>query len=208
MPASVIELDDDQSWDQAHRRWRDEVAPLIARDPDMPDRADRAWNWRRIRGLARVAGQRRQPRFFQIRCGEDERPAAMVLLLADERWPGNRRHPAVFLWYLSVATRGYLTYPDGTRPLDVGLAAIDTAVVVSLTGDAKGRLWLHADPNAGQPDLCRYYGLTANMGRIPSIAVPVLPSSFLKPRHNDERYFAFTEQFSGWAASRLDWLRT
>ncbi len=212
IPASIVELADDRTWGAALGEWRRDVAPLIAADPEMRDRADREWNWNQHRVVALLAGARRKPRFFQIRVGSDNRPAAMMLLLGNERWPGEETLPATYLWYLSVATRGFLTYPDGSRPIDVGLAAIDAAITVSLRSAAGGRVWLRADPNAGQPDLCKYYGLSANMARVPAPAVPRLPGYIrkgllMKVRPNDGRYFAFTPELARWAYRRLDWLR-
>ena len=85
----------------------------------------------------------------------------------------------------------------------VGLAALDTALVISLQGAAKGRLWLHADPNGGTA-LPGWYALNAAATRIPEGAFGSLPGDLARGvRSNDGRYFAFTHETAIWAYKRF-----
>jgi hypothetical protein len=64
--------------------WQREVQPLIDRGPA---RADVRWDWVvEIPALVFYGGRRRSPRMFQITVGPDNRPAAMIALLENERW--------------------------------------------------------------------------------------------------------------------------
>lgn len=164
---------------------------MISRDRSRPDRN---WDWGRLIPVLIIFGGRlRRGRLFQMTVGSDQRPAAMVALLENERWPADHLMTASFLWFVSTAPRALLETSDGNgsgcTPRLVGRAARQIAVIVALSGAAEGRLWLHADPRGGQPLFDWYSNL--GMAIVDPQSVPILPgyNASLPPRTNDGRYF-------------------
>lgn len=187
--------------------WHKQVKPVVAK---IEDRADRTWNWPLLNLALRAAAPTRRPRLLQLLVGPELRPAAMLALLASERWIDGQP-PSVFLWYVAAAPDSCLRVTTRQGRTDcpglVGQAALDTALVISLRGDAKGRLWLHADPEGGAA-LPRWYALSAACTLIPDRAFPFLPGDIARgERTNDSRYFAFTHETAVWAYQRFSAFR-
>ena len=190
-------------------RWHEDVQPKIAADAARPDRR---WNWAvMIPALLFAGARRRRPKLLQIVVGAEEVPAAMVAMLEEERWPEGGL-PAAYLWYVSTAPRHCVRVRTEAgrvgSPTMVGMAAIDAALTISVSGISGGRLWLHADP-AGGPELLSWYGLDACATRIPAETFPNLPGDVVRgDRRNDGRYFAFTPETAAWGRARLNRLRS
>lgn len=174
--------------------------PFIARDRS---RADRDWDWRmEVPLLTFGLGLARKPRMFQLRTADTHFPLAMVSLLEHERWIGNRRRPAVFLWFMAGAPA--VAVADHGAPRLITAAALDIALTISLNGAAQGRLWLHADPRGGGK-LMDWY---ANRGleRVP--ADTTLPGPRVSERVNDGRYFWTAGNRSTLVSGRMEAYRT
>jgi len=154
----------------------------------MAERADSTWRWNRIAKIVFGVGALRKPRMLQLCARGSNFPLGMVAILENERWPGDPRKPAVFVWYLSAAPPRAVMDQGGQKALTA--ATLDIAVTISLNGPAEGRLWLHAAP-AGGETLMDYY-LKRGLEPIPRNAI--IPGSMIAPRDNDGRYFKLTEE--------------
>lgn len=159
--------------------WNQQIhSPYITK---ARDRADANWDWNRILRQCKTIGVRRGLLVFQIAHRDTATPLAMVVLLADERWPLDHSQPAVFAWYLSGAPSEAVQSIG--EPKCLMRAAMDVALTVSLNGKADGRLWLHAAPEGGRR-LLEWY---AGFGLQPiskNIRLPAFPI-----RQNDGGYF-------------------
>ena len=202
VPLEVVDVPE-RDWGSCCADWDRTVGEALRQ---IPSRPDSDWNWRLIAKLLRL-GRFRRPRLLQLRVGEKSLPAAMVALLERERW-FDGGGLATFVWYLSTAPSHLLQVEvSGSLgvPKLVGRAAIDAAMVVSATGEAGGKLWLHADPRG--VDLMLWYGTIPGLTRISERQFSILPGPPLVRRRNDGRYFAAPASTSQWTLVDMDHLR-
>lgn len=202
VPLEVVDVPE-RDWGACCADWDRTVGEALRQ---IPSRPDSDWNWRLIAKLLRL-GRFRRPRLLQLRVGEKSLPAAMVALLERERW-FDGGGLATFVWYLSTAPSHLLQVEvSGSLgvPKLVGRAAIDAAMVVSATGEAGGKLWLHADPRG--VDLMLWYGTIPGLTRISERQFSILPGPPLVRRRNDGRYFAAPASTSQWTLVDMDHLR-
>ena len=202
VPLEVVDVPE-RDWGSCCADWDRTVGDALRQ---IPSRPDSDWNWRLIAKLLRL-GRFRRPRLLQLRVGEKSLPAAMVALLERERW-FDGGGLATFVWYLSTAPSHLLQVEvSGSLgvPKLVGRAAIDAAMVVSATGEAGGKLWLHADPRG--VDLMLWYGTIPGLTRISERQFSILPGPPLVRRRNDGRYFAAPASTSQWTLVDMDHLR-
>ncbi len=207
VPLEVIEVAKEE-WASCCGEWDATVGKALRQ---IPGRVDSEWNWKRIVRLYLRAGQFRKPRLIQLRVGQRRTPAAMVALLEAERWFDGGGQ-ATFVWYLSTAPMDLLQVEvNGVMavPKLVGRAALDAAMVVSASGGAEGKLWLHADPKG--VDLIGWYSSIPGLTRVSQRQFSELPGPSIPirimQRKNDGRYFASHASTSLWTLGDMDHLR-
>lgn len=195
LPVTVHEITKSDVRARRCQAWHRDVQPVIARRTSRPDAA---WNWPMlIQPLTLLGGLRRGGRLFQVTIGAEQKPAAMIALLSNERWFEDWSQPATFLWFLSAAPPEALSFEDARgvriKPRQVGRTAFDVALTVALQSAGKGRLWLHADPLGGDK-LMAWYRLTIGMRIIDPVRYPKLPGDAIRrTRPNDGRYLYLDE---------------
>ena len=212
---------EEQAAQDACREWMSDVQPAIDRESQArvaagkDPRADTGWAWhwdRVIRPLLFHGGRKRKAALYRLSVGSRDRPAAMLAVLTEERWPLDPALDAVYVWYLSTAPDEVLTVDtlsgESGIPGKISQAALDVAITLSLNNPrTRGRVWLHADPG-GKDKLMRWYGIDAMGTRIPMETHSRLPGFIhARSRANDQRYFVWTPDMSEWFSSRFDDLR-
>lgn len=163
-----------------------------------PTRADRDWEWRVLIPITTFGGGlKRRPRMFQIASAASDFPLGMVALLENERWIGNEKQTAVYVWYVTGAPKAAVAHL-GTPGL-LTVAALDIAVTCSLNDAARGKLWLHAAPRGGA-NLMNWHR---------SLKLEEIPANEALPgiRTNDGRYFRLDDNLSAQFSLRYDGYR-
>ena len=138
------------------RWWQAEIQPVI---DELPNRADKYWNWVLIAASTNVIGRlfTRKPTGISIgiKIGQNFVPVALLQLVSKFPYLKNPEQKSAFIWYLSVAPKEALLQLEGIEikedllPKRLGSIALDTAVVYAMNHRYKGRTALHADEEGG-----------------------------------------------------------
>jgi hypothetical protein len=186
--------------------WHRRIQPSIR---ELPDRADRNWNWPLFRVAfpiaQRAAGHRCLALTISLANSAGRGvPAGMLLLIENYPWLAPRpwerlgergpRKGSTFTWFLSAAPTARLRELGVSEPPPLGAVLIDTALVASMNLGHQGRMWLHATPIGG-PRLLDFYlkrGLSrVNAGfRIPKALWP------MAGQRSDGRHFYATSRIA------------
>ena len=194
--------------------WQSHVQPVI---DEMPERADRGWNWLVHVPFTTLAGKvlRQRPAGFTVGIvGEDPDapfvPCIMVQLLGRFRLRSKSVRRSAYLWYLSSAPEAaLLDIPDHpltpeTVPKRLGTIGLDVAVTHSFNRGRRGRVALYADEDGG-PQLMEWYLKRGMETLAPGQRLPRSIRRMVKP--SDGRYCYYTDQGALEASVALDDLR-
>lgn len=138
------------------RWWHSTIQPVI---DNMPDRADRNWNWILIAASSTFFGRFlfRRPSGITIGINVDRHfvPIALMQIVGKFPYFIDRKKKSVFIWYLAVAPFQALSKINEVEidvdrlPKRLGSIALDTAVVYSMNHLREGRTSLHAAEEGG-----------------------------------------------------------
>jgi hypothetical protein len=160
-------------------------------DRDETERADKGWNWHRLRLLQKLSTSRRQCRGAALVITDPatghEIPIGLTLLVTPFPHLSNHSKNATFLWFLSEMPRGIRRFKTIPLPKMIGSALLDYALTVSFSHELHGRVGLHAAPEGGER-LLGWYS-KRKMAELPSEqALPGIRGVLLR---NDGRYFIY-----------------
>lgn len=176
-------------------------------------RADKDWNWLRIRLIVGLGGRAlfQKPRALIVGIEADRQFQPCIMLLLLERYPAlhDPQRSSVFVWYLSPAPTNYfvehLAYPKEDSPHASHLMAIgmDVALTHSYNCGLSGLVGLHADEGGGD-DLMNWYKDAKKGGMSLLPEGEPLPPGFRRLLGNDGRYFYHDEGTAESASKRMD----
>ncbi len=122
--------------------------------PHEQSEVAKAWNWKiyenTLYHLAKLAKQ--EPNFITI--STKGVPVAMMLYVNSlkEMVTNGTPEPTGFVWYVQKAPKTFLlenNIDEKSFDVKIATAILDTAVTMSLNGESKGKVLLHADPKGG-----------------------------------------------------------
>ncbi|MBN2769042.1 MAG: DUF1738 domain-containing protein [Campylobacterales bacterium] len=122
--------------------------------PHEQSEVAKAWNWKiyenTLYHLSKLAKQ--EPNFITI--STKGVPVAMMLYVNSlkEMVTNGTPEPTGFVWYVQKAPKTFLlenNIDEKSFDLKIATAILDTAVTMSLNGENKGKVMLHADPKGG-----------------------------------------------------------
>lgn len=178
--------------------WMSNIQPYI---DNLPGRSDQSWNWPRFY-VTRNLYESQYPIFYALLTNGVYGPVVLALCycLGQTKFPSTNEAKAVFVWRLSAAPsealerhlpRDFLRNPRGS-------AVFDAALLLSLTNEHEGRLWLHAAPKGGDK-LANFYE---------SWGMQNVPEHVTIKRYwrsvNDGRYFFHNAETTEVALSKFD----
>lgn len=184
--------------------WHEDCQPEI----DNSTRADRGWNWMRIRGRFHflASALQQSPEAFCLRAERDGAdPWSIGMLMLAGHYPAldDIDQDAVFAWFLAVAPHEGMVRQLGVRPKKIGQALMDMVLTQSKLLGYGGRAGLHAAPSGGD-ELLRYYTTTIGLQRLPQSAP--LPG-VREVMGNDGRYFFADEPTANRILARMSALK-
>jgi len=203
LTGSVVRLMVIKMTDYHTRWWDSNVQPACDLDPG---RADRGWNWPRIRLrtglLSSVARKPARSYVLGIPYPPDHIvPCGMLLQVPCAAFDQANRN-GFFIWYLADAPKSFLLQLVAPRLIPKACASIlvDIAICDSFAEGFDGRIGLHAAPAGGQ----RLFSWYQKIGMINLPISKPIPINF---RINDGRYFYHDEISAQTASNGLDQYR-